>query len=359
MMAAVVPLASELARRGFDVQLVGPIGPSERPIAERQTEGSRITVLRRDTFAPALLAYARNAVAVVKNFACEGGQPVVHVHGVWTAANAAACLRSRMLGVPYVVSPHGMLLPATMRRSGLKKRCALHAFVRKNLEAAAFVHASSEAERQSVLAVAPKARTCVIPWGVDIPNATLERLPNTGRLQAAYIGRIIPLKGVDELLAAWNDVRPRDWDLRFIGPDPEGHASHLAGAIDSLQLGETVSIQPAIDRAALLQLLEQLELLILPSHSENFGLVVAEALAAGVPVITTTATPWQELGQRQCGWWVADTTAGLATAIHQACKMPAEDLASMGARGREWMRESYAWPALAARFAAELYQVSS
>jgi glycosyltransferase involved in cell wall biosynthesis len=356
MMAAVAPLASQLARRGFDVRLVGPIGPSERPIADGQAHGVQIDVLRRQPFSPPSLADAWNAASRVVGFARDGERAVVHVHGVWTAANAAACLRSRTLGIPYVVSPHGMLLPAAMHRSRLKKRCALGTFVRRNLESAALVHASSEAERESVLAVAPAARTVVIPWGVDIPHAPAYRPPSDRRRQAAYIGRIIPLKGVDELLAAWDDARPPGWDLRFIGSDPEGHASRLRDAIDSRRLGETVSIQPAIDHASLLHLLHQLDLLILPSHSENFGLVAAEALAAGVPVITTTATPWQAVVHERCGWWVSDTTAGLAAAVREACGLPADDLAGMGARGRSWVAEFFAWPMIATRFANELYQ---
>lgn len=355
-MAAVAPLASQLARRGFHVHLVGPSGPSERPIAVDQADGVRIDVLRRRPFSPPLLADAWNAASRVVGFARNGGRAVVHVHGVWTAVNAAACLRSRTLGIPYVVSPHGMLLPAAMHRSGLKKRCALGTFARRNLEAAALVHASSEAERDSVLAVAPAARTVVIPWGVDIPNALTHRPPSDCKRQAAYIGRIIPLKGVDELLAAWDEVRPPGWDLRFIGSDPDGHESRLRGAIDARRLGETVSIQPAIDHTPLLQLLQQLDLLILPSHSENFGLVAAEALAAGVPVITTTATPWQAVVHERCGWWVNDTTAGLAAAIREACGLSADDLARMGARGRSWVAEFFAWPTIAARFANELYQ---
>jgi len=357
MMAAVAPLASQLARRGFDVRLVGSIGPSERAIAAGQVDGVRIDVLRRQPLWPPPLADAWNVTSRVVSFAREGGRAVVHVHGVWTAANAAACLRSRRLGIPYVVSPHGMLLPAAMHRSGLKKRCALDAFVRQNLEAAALVHASSEAERESVLAVAPAAHTVVIPWGVDIPNAPRNRPPSDRRRQAAYIGRIIPLKGVDELLAAWDDVRPRGWDLQFIGSDPEGHASRLAGAIDSRRLGDIVSIQPAIDRAALLHWLPQLDLLILPSHSENFGLVAAEALAAGVPVITTTATPWQAVVQQRCGWCVEDNASGLASAIRDACILPPIELAAMGMRGRAWMQQSFAWPSIAMRFATELYAI--
>lgn len=359
MMAAVAPLASQMARQGFDVRVVGPIGRSDRPIADGQADGVQIDELRRRPFLPPSLADAWNAAARVVSFASDGRPAVVHVHGVWTAANAAACLRSRALGIPYVISPHGMLLPAAMHRSGLKKRCALAAFVRRNLETAAMVHASSEAERESVLAVAPAARTVVIPWGVDIPSAPRRLPPSDRRRQAAYIGRIIPLKGVDELLAAWDDVRPPGWDLQFIGSDPEGHESRLRGAIDSRRLGETVSIQPAIDRASLLHLLQQLDLLILPSHSENFGLVAAEALAAGVPVITTTATPWHGVVQHRCGWCVGDNVSGLASAIRDACILPPVALAAMGMRGRAWMQQSFAWPSIAMRFAAELYAIGT
>lgn len=358
-MAAVAPLASQLAQRGFDVRLVGPIGPSERPIADGQADGVRIDVLRRQPVSLPPLANAWNAASRVAGFARDGGRAVVHVHGVWTAANAAACLRSRTLGIPYVVSPHGMLLPAAMHRSALKKRWAIGAFVRRNLEAAWLVHASSEAERESVLAAAPAARVVVIPWGVDIPNAPESRPPRDRRRQAAYIGRIIPLKGVDELLAAWDGVRPRGWDLRFIGSNPEGHAVCLTGEVDSRRLGGTVSIEPAIDHSEVLRLLHQLDLLILPSHTENFGLIVAEALAAGVPVITTTATPWADVIAKKCGWHVPDNPSSLASAIREACSMPISELRAMGQSGRSWMNESFTWPSIAARFATELYGLAA
>jgi len=354
MMAAVAPLAGQLGRRGFDVRVVGPVGLGDQPAAGDPAARVRIDVALRGSICTPL-ADAWNAAAAVAEFACEGRRHVVHVHGVWTAANVAACLRARALDVPYVVSPHGMLLPAAMQRSGRRKRLALGAFVRRNLEAAALVHASSEAERAAVLAVAPAARTRVIPWGVDIPDAPFGMRRDGRRRQAAYLGRIMPLKGVDELLAAWDDVRPPGWELRFVGADPDGHARRLADAIDSRRLRDTVSIQPPLGRAALRELIQRLDLVVLPSHSENFGMVVAESLAAGVPVITTTATPWPDVVQRRCGWWVSDTPAGLAEAIRQAGAMPAEDLAAMGARGRSWMAECFAWPVIAARFADELY----
>jgi glycosyltransferase involved in cell wall biosynthesis len=357
MMAAVAPLARELGRLGARVGLLGPSGRRPRAISEAEASGTRVQVARRSGLTPRLVADAWKTASAFAEWARGKGAGVVHVHGVWTASNLAACISARSLGVPCVISPHGMLMPAAMRRSNLKKRAALWACVRRNLEAAAVVHVSSEAERASVLAVAPRARTRVIPWGVDVcPADAAETRRDSGRRRAAYVGRIIPLKGVDDLLAAWAEVRPCGWDLRFVGDDPEGHGGRLAQAIAATDLGGTVSVHPAMGRDDVARLIRQLDLLVLPSHSENFGMVVAEALAAGVPVITTTATPWSDVVDRQCGWWVPDTPAGLAGAIADATSRSDANLTAMGERGRSWMQDSFAWPTIAARFAEELYR---
>ncbi len=356
-MAAVGPLAGQLAVEGLGVCVVGPVAGSERPIVGGRAAGVRIDALRRQPFLPPALVDACRAASSVARLADDGGLAVVHVHGVWTVSNLAACICARRLGVPCVISPHGMLMPAAMRRSSFKKRAALWACVRRNLEAAAVVHVSSEAERASVMAVAPRARTRVIPWGVDVrPADAAEPRRHSGRRRAAYVGRIIPLKGVDDLLAAWAEVRPCGWDLRFVGDDSEGHGGRLAQAIAATDLGGTVSVHPAMGRDDAARLIQQLDLLVLPSHSENFGMVVAEALAAGVPVITTTATPWSDVVDRQCGWWVPDTPAGLVGAIADATTRSDANLTAMGERGRSWMQESFAWPTIAARFVEELYR---
>lgn len=357
MMAAVAPLTRQLRRLGFGVRLVGPSSDGHTSISAAEASDARVDVARRSRITPRLVVDAWCTASAVADLARESGAGVVHVHGVWTALNMAACIRARSLGVPYVISPHGMLMPAAMRRSDRKKRLALWASVQRNLESAAVVHVSSRAERESVLAVAPRARTVVIPWGVVIP----ERSPPRGgavtdRRQAAYLGRIIPLKGVDDLVIAWAATRPVDWELRFVGDDPDGYAASLQRSIDAADLYDSVSIHPARRGDELQRLVSGLDLLVLPSHSENFGMVVAEALAAGVPVVTTTATPWPGLVDRKCGWWVSDTPAGLAAAIAEAAALPTEKLKAMGIRGRSWMSEAFDWPTVAAQFIKELYE---
>jgi glycosyltransferase involved in cell wall biosynthesis len=355
MMAAVGPLARELSRCGAVVTLAGPVRNGDK--CATMSDNDSIRVVPHGPWPRAIrnVVEAWQTYGFVSAWASDEPPRLVHVHGVWTAANVAACRCSRALGLPYVVSPHGMLMPAAMRRSQTKKRWALWAGVRRNLEEAAVVHVTSDAEAEAVHAVAPAARTRVIPWGVDVREQAVRTPSHSGRI-AACIGRILPLKGVDELVDAWVEAQPAGWELRFVGPDPEGHGRKLGERIKTRGIHDSVSIHPALDHDALLRMIDTIDLLVVASHSENFGMVVAEALAAGVPVITTTATPWQDVIERRCGWCVPDTVPALATALRDACGRDTAELEAMGKRGREWMQESFAWPVIARRFYEEIYQ---
>ena len=97
------------------------------------------------------------------------------------------------------------------------------------------------------------------------------------------------------------------------------------------------------------------DLYLLPSKTENFGMTVAEAMAAATPVLTTTGTPWRDLDERRCGFSVAPTVAGLRDGLEQALQTPADELREMGARGREWMAREFSWQQIASRTAA-LYE---
>jgi glycosyltransferase involved in cell wall biosynthesis len=97
-----------------------------------------------------------------------------------------------------------------------------------------------------------------------------------------------------------------------------------------------------------MNLLQSASLFVLPTFSENFGIAVAEALAAGVPVITTKGAPWKELETHRCGWWVDVGAEPLATAMREAIALSDEQRRAMGKRGRRLVEERYSWPKIAA-----------
>ena len=88
------------------------------------------------------------------------------------------------------------------------------------------------------------------------------------------------------------------------------------------------------------------DLFVLPTYSENFGIVVAEALWAGVPVITTKGTPWHELEERKCGWWIDVGVEPLVVALQDAMLLPDDERIEMGERGKKLIDEKYTWDAV-------------
>lgn len=151
------------------------------------------------------------------------------------------------------------------------------------------------------------------------------------------------------LLEAWARIRPNDWRLVIAGNDEVGHTRELQEKIKQLGLESDVELPGPLFDEAKEQAYLNADLFILPSYSENFGIVVAEALGYGLPVLTTTGCPWQELETEGCGWWVEPTVASLEAGLQAALGAGSEELRAMGMRGRRLVEEKYQWPGIAER----------
>ena len=159
------------------------------------------------------------------------------------------------------------------------------------------------------------------------------------------------------LVEAWAKVRPAGWELRIVGPDEAGHMAEMQAQVRQAGLDDVVKFTGPLAGDGLADAYRRADLFILPSHTENFGMVVAEALAHGVPVIASQGTPWSGLRDHGCGWWPEISSAALAAALAEATALDRDELRRMGTSGREWMEREFRWEQVARRM-TEVYELT-
>jgi glycosyltransferase involved in cell wall biosynthesis len=276
---------------------------------------------------------------------------VVHLTATYSFPTIPTLLACRLLGRPLVWSPRGGFLRWQGSRRERAKR-AWEGVCRLVAPARLVLHATSPAEADACGRSLPAASCVVIPNGVDVPGEVRHAEPN-GVLRLLYLGRLDPIKGLENLLSACRllDESPAmPWTLTVAGGGEQAYVERLARLGDDLGRSR-VSFVGEVDAAGKLRAFEAADVLLLPSYSESFGIVAAEALAHGVPVIASHGTPWRQLDAVGCGLWVANSPGALAEAIRRARTLPLRD---MGQRGRGWMQERFSWE-LIAREMLDLY----
>lgn len=300
------------------------------------------------------------------DFACEGeglvplrgGLPgmlkvdVLHDNGIWLPHNHRLAALAAKLRLPRIVSPRGMLEPWAARHKRFKKGLAWRLYQRRDLERAQLLHATAAPEAENLERFDLGLPVQVIPNGVDVPAVFAETTHDDTPRTMLFLGRLYPVKGLPMLVEAWARVRPTGWRLVIAGPDEAGHRMRVERIVLRAGLTDVVTFPGSLTGAAKDATLRAADVVVLPSHSESFGMIVAEALAYGRPVLTTTAVPWPGLEDRACGWRVPATVDGLADGLRRATATERGALRAMGARGRAWVTAEFGWDAIAARFIA-------
>lgn len=273
---------------------------------------------------------------------------ILHTHGLWLMPNIYPSWAAKIPGAraKVMLSPRGMLSEAALKFSRIKKSL-FWAFVQQRaLETVSVLHATSEAEIHDIRSAGLKLPVALIPNGVDLPDIAAPAEPRIKEI--LYLGRLHPKKGIDILIRAWGAIATRrpEWRLRLIGPSEDGYDSKLRQLVAKLQVPRVSIEGPAYgpDRLAAYR---RASLFALPTLNENFGMVVAEALAAELPVICSRGAPWSDLSVKKCGWWVETDVEPFSDALEEATGKTSSELADMGARGRAWMARDFGWSGIA------------
>ena len=249
----------------------------------------------------------------------------VIVNGIWQYLSFAAWRRYAGSSIPYYVFPHGMLDPwfkETFPLKHLKKWLYWPWAEYRVLRDAAAVIFTSEEERSQARKSfwLYRCREKVSPLGVEAPpissNAKSEFLSRYPQLQNTriflFLGRLHPKKGCDMLLEAFAQIRSNDSiSLILAGPDQVGWESDLRRQVTRLNLTNRVVFTGMLEGSMKQGAFANAEAFVLPSHQENFGISVVEALAAGVPVLVSNRVNiWREIEADRAGYVESDDLAG-------------------------------------------------
>ncbi|MDZ4787514.1 MAG: glycosyltransferase [Blastochloris sp.] len=272
----------------------------------------------------------------------------IHNHGIWLWPNHYAVQASRKQGKILVTSARGMLGSWALGQRQLLKKTVWHLREHRDLLSTTAFHATSAEEAADIRALGLQQPIAIIPNGVDIPTL-LDRNPSSPKRRAIFLSRLHPKKGLQELIQAWASLPEKlqqTWQLKIAGTGPEAYRNLLQKSIQEHGLSSSTELCGEVSGLQKQQMLEEAEILILPSYEENFGIVIAEALAHGTPVLTTQATPWKTLEQQGCGWCIPVGAEALSQHLPNILSLDSATLQERGARGRIWMRNDYSWTSI-------------
>jgi glycosyltransferase involved in cell wall biosynthesis len=233
-----------------------------------------------------------------------------------------------------------------MRHKWWKKCLPWHLYQKGDLKRAALLHATSEQEERWIRECGFN-QTVVVPLGTAVEP--LKPVEDKASRTLLFVGRIYPVKALDRLIEAFAHVPlevRQEWRLRLVGPDQAGHQKTLESQVQSLGLAECVEFPGPEFGEELDREYNACDCLALVSHTENFGATVVDAMAHGKPVITSAKTPWREVMERKCGWWVSNEPDKLSVALGEMMSLSDDERRQMGANGRRLVEEKYTWDAV-------------
>lgn len=277
---------------------------------------------------------------------------VVHENCCWMLGSAFTQKWAQVLGYKVVLTPHGMLEPWILKRHyWTKKVPALLLYQKMAVKQADMLHATAESEKENLLKLGYNDRITVIANGIDVERIDMKTTWKRNK-EILFLSRVHVKKGLNFLIEARAQLKEQmqGYIVRIAGEGDAAYIEELKQLTVRLGISELISFEGGVYGNRKWKLFRQADLFVLPTHSENFGIVVAEALASGTPVVTTKGTPWDELESRQCGWWTEVGTEATVQALRNFLSLTEDELEMMGRNGHKLVEEEYSIRKVAKEF---------
>lgn len=274
----------------------------------------------------------------------DGCNPdVVHINCCWTPDCAMVQKLAQRCGYKVVLSPHGMLEPWIIHRHYYTRKLpALWLYQKEAVRKADCLHATAESERDNLLKLGYNAHVEVVGLGIDAESIVLKKSWKRTK-QVLFLSRVHMKKGIHYLVEAVGVLREQlqGYKILVAGEGEPAYVDSLRQMIADRGLQDMIQLIGGVYGDEKWELFRSADFFVLPTHSENFGLAIAEALASGTPVITTVGTPWSDLNSSQAGKWIEIGTQPLVEALKRFLALPEKELERMGRNGRKLIETKY------------------
>jgi glycosyltransferase involved in cell wall biosynthesis len=349
---SVLNLCLSLRKLGCEIRVLTTDANGDRRLTQTQQKDAAIQPLQVQFCRR--LGDGMIAPRLLQRLSVEGAwADVIHLTAVYNFSTWPTLLAARFRRKPLVWSPRGTLQRWQGSRS-IAAKAAWETVCRFLSPRRVALHVTSEQEAAESSDRLGNLGSWVIPNGIDVPPIPPPS-PKDDRLRLLFIGRLDPKKGLENLISAVSlllKCRSSNSCLKIVGNGDPKYVASLQRLVAEAGIGNQIDFCGHLDGEQKYQAFAGCDVVVVPSHTENFGMVVAEALAHARPVIVSRGTPWSEVEKRRCGLWVENDPASLASAIQQ---IYSADRLAMGLRGREWMVSDFSWHEQARRM-IELYE---
>ena len=262
---------------------------------------------------------------------------LIHLQHIWSPYIEIMAFWAYHKKIPYIITPRGMLEPWIMAQNPWKKKLGMFLYQDKAIKKAAHIHVTASMEEETVRALGYTNPITIIPNGQNLSEIKKIKT-NYDSKKIVFISRIHPKKGIELLLEAWQAIDTQGWTLEIAGNGEADYLETLTKLVKDLDTVQFVGEQYDEDKW---DFLRSAAVMVLPTFSENFGNVVVEALAVGVPVLTTKGAPWEDLEKYNCGWWIDLSVANLIVSLQTIIQTPPQELKLMGENGLQLINEKY------------------